>query len=474
LLAVFLGLMRDRQRARAQAERARVQAQKHAQHQADLNARREREAERARRKHEAEVEQARRRDERQAREAAAVQRRQAERIERELRLRQQQEARERKRQELAERQADAERRTVAVRAQVTAIDSLLTKRRRDLRSHAAPVEAAFNKDGAPQLGVAIWDLIKNSKLPAGFPTEGGAGYEPENRRLLVQRQLPGTSVIPTAQSYRYVKTRDAVEPVSRKDAEARRLYTLLIAHMTLRTLSEAFDATPHTLVDTIAFNGYVESKDKATGRPVRPCLVSLEVARDSFEELFLDEPELDPIACLRHLNALVSPHPYDLEAVRPVVTFDLSRYRFSDEVEVASGLDSRPDLLDLTPVEFEHLIRELFQASGFKSWKTQDSHDDGVDAVAINDDAMAAIKCVIQAKRYNGVVPLESVHALAGAMNDHHASTRHTCHYLLGRSEEPCICNPRRQDSHHRRSGAEVSTEGAPGQGRTHWSDEDS
>ena len=90
--------------------------------------------------------------------------------------------------------------------------------------------------------------------------------------------------------------------------------------MTLRTLAETFDAAAVTLVDGIVFNGYVSAKDRATGKPVRPLVMSVHATREVFSEIVLDEPELDPVACLRgYLNAIISPHPYDLEPVRPVV-----------------------------------------------------------------------------------------------------------------------------------------------------------
>jgi len=188
-------------------------------------------------------------------------------------------------------------------------------------------------------------------------------------------------------------------------------------------LAEAFDVAPAALVSGIVFNGYVSAKDRATGKPVRPLLISAHATREGFSEIVLDEPELDPVACLRaHLNAVVSPHPYDLEAVRPVVQFDLSKYKFVEEMDVVAGLDSRPDLLDLKPVEFEHLIRQLFETIGMKSWVTQASRDEGVDGVAYNEDPIVGGLCVIQAKRYSKIVGLEAVHALAGVMEDKRAA----------------------------------------------------
>ncbi|MGO8956306.1 MAG: restriction endonuclease [Streptosporangiaceae bacterium] len=173
----------------------------------------------------------------------------------------------------------------------------------------------------------------------------------------------------------------------------------------------------------IDFNGYVSARDRATGKAVRPLLISVHATRDAFAEIVLDEPDLDPVVCLRgYLNAVISPHPYDLEPVRPVLAFDLSKYKFVEEMSVIDGLDRRPDLLALKPVEFEHLIRELFEAMGMKSWVTQASRDEGVDGVAVNEDPVVGGLCVIQAKRYSKIVGLEAVHALAGVMEDKKAA----------------------------------------------------
>ncbi|WP_435126497.1 restriction endonuclease, partial [Micromonospora tulbaghiae] len=106
----------------------------------------------------------------------------------------------------------------------------------------------------------------------------------------------------------------------------------------------------------------------------------------------------------------------------PVVSFDLSKYKFVDEMDVVAGLDSRTDLLTLSPGEFEHLIRRLFESIGMKSWVTQASKDEGVDGVAVNEDPIVGGLCIIQAKRYSKIVGLEAVHALAGVMDHKRAA----------------------------------------------------
>lgn len=319
--------------------------------------------------------------------------------------------------------AAAEVMTEAVHAKVAAFASLVHNRNRRLAAHSRQAEEAFNARGAEAFVDAIQRALATSVYPEGLDGSCAAQYVPEAGELWVEYELPRQQVVPEVTGYRYVKTKDLVQPEPRRDAEIKKLYEDLIAQVALRTLAEAFDVAPVALVRGIVFNGYVSAKDRATGRAVRPLLISVHATRDAFDEIVLDEPELDPVACLRgYLNAVTSPHPYDLEPVRPVLRFDLSKYKFVEEMNVIAGLGRRPDLLALTPVEFEHLIRELFEAMGMKSWVTQGSRDEGVDVVAVNEDPIVGGLYIIRAKRFTSVVGLEAVHALAGVMTDKNAA----------------------------------------------------
>jgi restriction system protein len=328
-----------------------------------------------------------------------------------------------RRQSAQRRAAEAEFRTEAITRQVAAFNQLLEDRSRDLVAASLSAEDAFNARGSDAFVDVIQGALATSVYPDGLHGSCAALFRPEARELLVEYELPRQDVVPAVAGYRYLKIKDEIQPVPRKDAEVKKLYEQLVARVALRTLAEAFDAVPAMLVNGIVFNGYVSAKDRMTGKPIRPLLISVHASREAFGEIVLDEPELDPKACLTgFLNAVVSPHPYDLEAVRPVVQFDLSKYKFVEEMDVIAGLDSRLDLLTLTPTEFEHLIRKLFEEIGMKSWVTQASRDDGVDGVAVNEDPIVGGLCIIQAKRYSKIVGLEAVHALAGVMEDKNAA----------------------------------------------------
>jgi restriction system protein len=412
-------------RQKAQLERQRAAERERKEFAAEerrLAAQLEKEAQQAQRaRQQAERLAAQQEKERQRQAAAQV--REQQRQHAEAQREEQRQAVEERRLAVQRRMAEAEFRTDAVHRQVVAFERLLQDRNRVLASQSRRVEEAFNTHGSEAFVAALQQALATSAYPDGLCGSCAAMYRPEARELLIEYELPRQDVVPAVAGYRYLKTKDMVQPEPRKDAEIKKLYGRLIARVALRTLAEAFDVAPTTLVSGIVFNGYVSAKDRTTGKPVRPLLISTHATREGFAEIVLDEPELDPEACLRaYLNAVVSPHPYDLEAVRPVVQFDLSKYKFVEEMDVVAGLDSRPDLLDLKPVEFEHLIRQLFETIGMKSWVTQASRDEGVDGVAYNDDPIVGGLCVIQAKRYSKIVGLEAVHALAGVMEDKHAA----------------------------------------------------
>ena len=122
------------------------------------------------------------------------------------------------------------------------------------------------------------------------------------------------------------------------------------------------------MVEAVIFNGRLGTIDRATGKPARPHLVTVSSERSTFANLVLTAVE--PAACLVRLNALVSPNPFDMEAVEPFIAFDLKRFRFTDNIDVISDLDSRSNLLKLSPTEFEHLVRQLFIAMGAEAWTT--------------------------------------------------------------------------------------------------------
>jgi restriction system protein len=265
-------------------------------------------------------------------------------------------------------------------------------------------------------------VLAQSEYPSGFPHEYQVAYRQEPRELVIEYRLPPVEVVPAARDFRYVKTRGEIEELARPVKEIRELYASVIHQVALRTMWECFAVTvAEDVVDTVVFNGIVPATNRATGQAEELHLISAPASRLAFSRLVLDQ--LEPAACLKHLKAILSPHPYDLEPVEPVIEFQQAKYRFADPVDALAGIDSRPDLLKMDWYKFENLIRQLFEAMGLEVRITRSSRDEGIDAVAYNKtDIVHRSEMLIQAKRYSNCVPANDVRALAGSVEEKRAT----------------------------------------------------
>lgn len=278
----------------------------------------------------------------------------------------------------------------------------------------AEFEAAYRSGDANAVVAYTTMVLERSRYPEGFPQEFRVAYVPDSRQLVVDYELPGPSIVPTVAEYRHNKTKDSIEEKPRKAAEVKADYQAVVAAIALRTVHEVFEADTGGHLDVAVFSGFVQTVDAATGRDIKPCLLSVRATKARF--LKLDLARVDTRACLRNLGAQVSPHAYEVQAVKPIVEFDMVDKRFVEQSEVLADLESRPNLIELTPFEFENLVSNLFSQMGLETKQTRSSHDGGVDAVAFDARPVVGGKVVLQAKRYSNTVGVAAVRDLYGTM----------------------------------------------------------
>lgn len=246
---------------------------------------------------------------------------------------------------------------------------------RQARDLVAARVAAYNSEvdrfatavsnGDPDAVIEYFGMVLgNSVYPDDFPQHYRLAFLPHERHLVVEYQLPSVEVVPAVQEYRYDRARDEIRAVGRPADEVRRRYLNLIAQLALRTVHEIVEADRGGLVDLVVFNGVVDTVDRRTGKPVRPCLVSLRAPRGGFAAIKLRH--VDPVACVRHLDARISAQPDELAAVRAVVDFDQVDARYSDDVDVLADLDRRPNLVALPPDEFDGVVGDLLTVMGLQ------------------------------------------------------------------------------------------------------------
>lgn len=325
-------------------------------------------------------------------------------------------------------QADGERRLQ------TAIDehrSLLEQRataiealQNSVDSHNAEIDEfqAGVEQGDPESVKAYYELVlASSDYPEKFPNRVRVGYVPESKQLIIDLQMPSLSeAIPEIEKYSFVKSADEIREKARTERSRKTQYVDVISQTALRCLHEAFAAGGSKLVEMVAFNGFVIAIDPSTGRQVEPYIVSVRIDRETFSTLELQSVEAP--SCLKRLNANVSRSPDELVAVKPIVDINMADPRFVDEQDVLSMLDTRPNLMDLTPGEFESLITNLFQSMGLETKLTQASRDGGVDCVAFDPRPVLGGKVIVQAKRYKNTVGVSAVRDLFGTMHNEGAS----------------------------------------------------
>jgi restriction system protein len=272
------------------------------------------------------------------------------------------------------------------------------------------------RTGEPGAIIAYCSMVlERSQYPDGFPQQFRIAFVPESKELVVDYELPTVEIVPATAEHRYVKARDLIEAKPRKPAEIKEAYQDIVAAVALRTIHEVFEADQGNHIGIVVFNGFVSTVDPATGKDTRPYLISVRATEERFLEI--DLARVEKSACLRNLGAQVSPRPAELLAVKPLIEFDMVDKRFVEGGDVLSELESRPNLMDLNPFEFETLVTNLFSRMGLETKQTRSAKDGGVDAVAFDTRPIIGGKVVVQAKRYRHTVGVSAVRDLFGTMN---------------------------------------------------------
>jgi restriction system protein len=268
-------------------------------------------------------------------------------------------------------------------------------------------------EGMAELALATDDLPE-------IESASRAVFEVASKRLVIERQLPTAKIVPAAESVRYVKSGNEFVEKRRSASNIRTIYNRLCAGIVVRTMRAIALADVASTIETIVVNGYVDTIDPATGRPTRPTLLSVSAIADDVRALQIDG--LDPIACLKRFGARISPNSEELEPVQPIIEFNMVDPRFIAETDVLGALDTRPNLAELTPSEFESLMTNLFEKMGLETRQTRPSRDGGVDCVAWDTRPVVGGKVVIQAKRYKNTVAVSAVRDLYGTMMNENAA----------------------------------------------------
>lgn len=262
-------------------------------------------------------------------------------------------------------------------------------------------------------------VLANSHYPEAISADSEVFYDMISRTAVVSFSLPSPEDLPHEIGYKFIASRKAIDPIQMKAKDLAALYESVIQQIALRVIHELFEGVyVDGVVETVVFNGWISSVDRATGKDFDACILSVQAAREEFMLIKLDR--VNPKECLRGLKALSAGPLYNLAPVKPIMELNREDKRFVASVEVVDSLETDTNLASIPWEEFEHLVRELFSKifskDGCEVQVTQASRDGGVDAIAFDPDPIRGGKFVIQAKRYNNVVPVSACRDLYGTM----------------------------------------------------------
>ena len=223
-------------------------------------------------------------------------------------------------------------------------------------------------------------VLERIQIIEEYDGNANVGLLPASSHLVVDYFLPDVAIIPDHMSFTYNKTRRVISGKVTPLKERKARYSDMLAQSALAILCTIFRADTTNAIQCITLNGMIDTTDKSTGRDVKVCVFSVRADRDTFEMLNLNR--VSALDCLRNLKASVSRSPDELQPVKPILELNMTDPRFIETSDVLSTLDQRPNLMDLSPGEFEALITNLFAKMGLETRLTQPSRDGGVDCVA--------------------------------------------------------------------------------------------
>lgn len=259
-------------------------------------------------------------------------------------------------------------------------------------------------------------VLTNSQYPNSFPQEWNLEYHADSQTLIIDYSLPDIDALPTVKSVNYSASKDEFSEIHLSSRTINELYDNILYQISLRTIHEMYKSDVIDALKSIVFNGWVNSTDKGTGNKVNACIMSVQASRSEFLKINLEK--VDPKTCFKQLKGLGSSKLHGMSPIAPIISINKQDHRFVSAYDVADTIDEADNLAAMDWLDFENLIREIFEkefsVSGGEVKITQASRDGGVDAIAFDPDPIRGGKIVIQAKRYTNVVGVSAVRDLYG------------------------------------------------------------
>ena len=261
-------------------------------------------------------------------------------------------------------------------------------------------------------------VIEEIYMPKEVVKDYELQYLKDSKTLIVSYYLPNADTVPRTIQHKYVQKRNEIDVIKLTDKKFEEFYNNVIYMICLKSINDILHSDDNNSIDNIVYNGWMKYIDKSTGKNAESCIITIETKREKFLDINIEN--VDYKECIKGLKGIFAPSILSLTPVVPYMKINREDSRFIENKDVANIELDGFNLATMPWEDFEYFVRELFDkmfnVNGGEVKVTQASHDGGVDAIAFDDDPIRGGKFVIQAKRYNNIVPVSAVRDLYGTM----------------------------------------------------------
>jgi restriction system protein len=163
---------------------------------------------------------------------------------------------------------------------------------------------------AVQRYIAI--VLENSVYPEHFPVTHDFSFEPATAELKLRVLVPPPENLASIKAYKYTKTSDEISSTNLSQKAQKDRYAGAMHQVALRSIHEVFEADRRELIHTISLEVGTETLHPATGLEAFIPFVAVGCERSAFQEF--DLSAIVPLATLEHLGAALSKNPFGLVA----------------------------------------------------------------------------------------------------------------------------------------------------------------
>lgn len=264
----------------------------------------------------------------------------------------------------------------------------------------------------------FFTTIANSIIEKYFKIDADIQYINETKILIIDFSLPTISVLPKTKDFKYLKTKDQFVEKEYNPKELNTIYNEFIYKVVFRVLNDICNSDTNSLIETISFNGWINSINPKNGKFENKCILTLSAKKQSILDINIEQ--INPYDAFKGLKGISAVQLSEYTAIAPILNINKEDKRFVQSEAVLKNISNSTNIAAIGWEEFEHLIRELFEkefeVNGGEVKVTQTSRDGGVDAVAFDPDPIRGGKIVIQSKRYTNVVGVSAVRDLYGTV----------------------------------------------------------